>query len=74
MLKLRKEIHPIYLWGSERKEEGEMVQFVYALISISVVALVIIFGVGGRSNYVPPRETEELGQTREGGESDVSTD
>jgi len=51
-----------------------MVQFVYALISIIVVAMVIVFGVGERSNYVPPRETEELGQTREGGESDVSTD
>ena len=50
-----------------------MVQFVYALISISVVAMVIVFGVGRRSNYVPRRETEELGQTREGGESDVST-
>jgi hypothetical protein len=74
VFKLRKKIHPIYQWGSGRKEEGEMVQFVYALISISVVALVIIFGVGGRSNYVPSREIEELGQTREGGESDVSTD
>lgn len=74
MVKLRKGIHPIYLRGSEKKEEGQMVQFVYALISISVVALVIIFGVGGRSNYVPPRETKELGQMRKGGESDVSTD
>ena len=51
-----------------------MVQFFYALISIIVLAMVIAFGVGWRSNYVPPRKTEELGQMREGGESDVSTD
>lgn len=51
-----------------------MAKFIYALISIIVVAMVIAFGVGWRSNYVPARETEELGQTRKGGESDVSTD
>ena len=51
-----------------------MVQFVYALLSIIVVALVITFGVGCGSNYVPPREREKLGQTGQGGESDVSTD
>lgn len=50
-----------------------MVQFVYALISIIVVALVITFGVGWGSNYVPPRQREKPGQKREGGESDVST-
>ncbi len=51
-----------------------MVKIVYALMSIIVTALVIAFGVGWRSNYLPQRQTEELGQTREGGEPDVSTD
>jgi hypothetical protein len=51
-----------------------MVKFFYALMSIIVMAVVVAFGVGSRSNYVPARETEDLGQTREGGESDVSTD
>ena len=51
-----------------------MVKFLYALMSIIVMVLVIGFGIGGRSNYVPARNTEELGQTREGGDSDVSTD
>lgn len=51
-----------------------MVKFIYALMSIIMMAMVIVFGVGWGSNYVPSRKAEELGQTREGGESDVSTD
>ena len=51
-----------------------MVQFFYALFSIIVVTLVIVFGYGRLSNYIPQKEREMQGQDGEGGETNVSTD
>lgn len=51
-----------------------MEQFIYALLSIFVIVLVIIFGVASESNYVPPGQSEKLGPKRKGGEPDASTD
>ena len=50
---------------------GEPIQYIYAALSMIVVALVLVFGVWG-SQYVP-RQREKPEET-EGGKPDVSTD
>lgn len=61
--------------------EGNMMQVVYAVLSILTVTLVIVFGVGCKSNYVPTdKEKDQQGAEKndgdkrsEGGEPDAST-
>jgi hypothetical protein len=48
-----------------------VVQLVYAVLSVVVVALVVWFGVGRKSNYVPQREQDQ-DERRNGGESSAS--
>jgi hypothetical protein len=54
---------------------GDNVQFIYALLSIIVIVLVIVFGAAWGSNYMPPRQKRKARtKAGRGGESDASTD
>ena len=62
--------------------EENMVQFIYAVLSILVVGLVIVFGVSSMSNYMPEDKKEDQqkevttanGNPSEGGEPDAPAD
>ena len=66
-------------WGEESKTQinkeknMNIVQLVYVVLSIVVVALVIWFGVGPKSQYVPPDKEKDQDKRWKGSESDAST-